>query len=225
MSNNLLVFNNSEFGKLEIFIDEEGKEWFPAADVATVLGYKNQHDAITKHCCNKLGIIYRLVEVITGTRLDGSKIIQNLHKKYIDKDNLLLFINKSRMLTIKEKEDILNLFNINYIVTSMKETELLKILQLSFKKYKSTKNFYVGNYRIDLYFPDLNLAIECDENNHNDRDMNYEKIRQKFIENNLKCIFIRFNPDDINFNIGDVIYKIISYIDNYNIKLLNIVGY
>ena len=47
--NKLQVFKNSEFGELSILIID-GKEYFPAADCARVLGYANPHKAISDHC-------------------------------------------------------------------------------------------------------------------------------------------------------------------------------
>ena len=32
----------------------------------------------------------------------------------------------------------------------------------------------IGSYRINLYFPKLKLAIECNEHDHKDRDINHE---------------------------------------------------
>lgn len=63
-------------------------------------------------------------------------------------------------------------------------------------------------YRIDMYLPDYNIAIECDENGHADRDPEYEAVREQEIKNKLKCGFIRFNPDSPNFNIFSVVNEI-----------------
>lgn len=35
----------------------------------------------------------------------------------------------------------------------------------------------------------------CDEHDHKDRDVNYEIRQQKFIDNQLNCKFIGYNPD------------------------------
>ncbi len=43
------VFENSEFGKLQI-ITIEGKEYFPATECAEILGYKRGRDAVSSHC-------------------------------------------------------------------------------------------------------------------------------------------------------------------------------
>ena len=39
MSNNIEVFNNSQFGSVRVFADENGEPCFVAADVCRVLGY------------------------------------------------------------------------------------------------------------------------------------------------------------------------------------------
>ena len=52
--------------------------------------------------------------------------------------------------------------------------------------------YTVDNYRIDLYFPKHKLAIECDEFDHSDRDIEYEVKRQNNIEEKLGCTFNLF---------------------------------
>lgn len=49
MNSNLLTVSNSEFGKLEILV-ENGKELFPATECAKILGYANANQAIHKNC-------------------------------------------------------------------------------------------------------------------------------------------------------------------------------
>ena len=52
------------------------------------------------------------------------------------------------------------------------------------------------------------LTIEVDEQGHNDRDIDYEIRRQKAIEKELGCEFIRINRAKENFNIFVEIGKI-----------------
>lgn len=47
--NGLQVFHSSEFGELEVMVIE-GKEYFPATEVAKMLCYNNPHQAIIKNC-------------------------------------------------------------------------------------------------------------------------------------------------------------------------------
>jgi len=67
--------------------------------------------------------------------------------------------------------------------------------------------YNIDNYRIDLYLKDIGVAIECDELEH--RNKQFDDIeREKYIKNKLKCEFIRFNPYDKDFNIGNIINAI-----------------
>ena len=61
--------------------------------------------------------------------------------------------------------------------------------------------YSVLGYRIDLYFHDYKLVIEVDEIRHKDRNINHEIKRQKALEKELSCEFIRNNPDEKDFNI------------------------
>ena len=72
----------------------------------------------------------------------------------------------------------------------------------------------IGKHRIDLYFPDHKLAIECDEFGHKDRYLKKEIRRQIYLERKLKCKFIRYNPDMKGFNIFDTINEIFQHIKN-----------
>ena len=47
--NDLKIFENSEFGQVRT-VEVDGKPYFVASDVAKALGYKNDRDAINRHC-------------------------------------------------------------------------------------------------------------------------------------------------------------------------------
>ena len=49
MNNIIRKFHSGEFGSIDILIIDD-KPYFPATECATILGYKNPHDAIAKHC-------------------------------------------------------------------------------------------------------------------------------------------------------------------------------
>ena len=53
----------------------------------------------------------------------------------------------------------------------------------------------VLSYRIKLYFHDYKLAIEIDENRHNNRSIDYKIKRRKAIETELDCKFIKIDSD------------------------------
>lgn len=99
-------------------------------------------------------------------------------------------------------------------VVPCKEGQTLNAIMQAFNGENMECQLYVSPYKVDLYFKDYKLAIECDENGHNDRDKEKEKekARQLFIENKLDCNFIRYNPDGTNFSIFEVINRIFVYI-------------
>ena len=78
--------------------------------------------------------------------------------------------------------------------------------------------YSVLSYRIDLYFHTCKLAIEVDELRHADRNVNNEIERQRALERELNCVFIRINPDERNFNILRVINKIHRHINQLTIQ-------
>ena len=68
----------------------------------------------------------------------------------------------------------------------------------------------VSKYYIDLYFPDYNVVIECDEDGH--RYYEFDISREMYIKDVISCDFIRFNPDCEKFDIFSVINEIYKYI-------------
>lgn len=99
---NLRVFNSSEFGQLEIMVID-GKEYFPATEVAKTLGYKNPKKAIKDHCKSP-GVTIRSVGVVTGTKADGTEAVQQVDKKFINEGNLYRLIVKSNLETAERFE-------------------------------------------------------------------------------------------------------------------------
>ena len=98
---------------------------------------------------------------------------------------------------------------------SRKEISFLSKLKEALKPFKynvdDQKRVFDGKYRVDYYVPELNIAIEYDEDSH--RNYTYEKHegRQKEIEKELDCKLIRVtdkNSDE--YNIGFIL-KQLSY--------------
>lgn len=69
------------------------------------------------------------------------------------------------------------------------------------------RQFIIGKYRLDLYFIDYKLVIECDENGHNDRDTEKEKTREEYILS-LGNKIIRYNPNTSSFDLSNVLREI-----------------
>lgn len=82
----LKVFQNSQFGELEI-LTIDNKEWFPAIKVAEILGYTNPRKAIRDHAKER-GVTIRSVIDSLG---------RNQDKKFIDEGNLYRLITRSKL--------------------------------------------------------------------------------------------------------------------------------
>ena len=93
-----------------------------------------------------------------------------------------------------------------------KEAGAIHTIQKVFEGISMKRQFSTGLYRIDFYFPCHKLAIEREEHDHKDRDVEYETRRQNFIEDQLNYKFIRYNPDAKDFTIERVLNKIFQYL-------------
>ena len=101
---------------------------------------------------------------------------------------------------------------------------LTKIIS-SFEGENIQTQYNVLSYTIDFYFHDCKLAIEIDENGHNDRNIDYEIKRQKAIEQELGCKFIRIDPNQEYFDIFRAINEIFRHIKQSTKKtLINIIS-
>ena len=86
-------------------------------------------------------------------------------------------------------------------VFSNKEQSVLKSIIDAFEIENMQTQYSVLGYRIDLYFYDCKLTIEVDEFGHSVKNVNYEMQRQKAIQKELNCKFVRVNHDKEDFNI------------------------
>lgn len=91
--NELKVFQNSEFGELGVMMID-GKEYFPAAQCARILGYSNPRKAIIDHC-EEDGVTKRDV-------IDSLGRTQEM--KFINEGNLYRLIVRSKLPAAKRFE-------------------------------------------------------------------------------------------------------------------------
>ena len=96
------------------------------------------------------------------------------------------------------------------------ENQTIGFIENSYKDILNIKRqYYIGKYKADLYFIDYNLVIECDEFNHNDRDIVKEKNREDYITS-LGNTIIRYNPNDASFDLSNVLNKINKILFAFN---------
>ena len=99
--------------------------------------------------------------------------------------------------TVKFRSD-LGFNQINLILK--KEQTVLKSIKDAFEGEDMQTQYTVIGYKIDLYFHEYKLAIEVDELGHTNRNINNEIERQKALEKELNCVFIRINLDEKDLN-------------------------
>ena len=128
-------------------------------------------------------------------KLKLSKQTSSRSQKVYDKISKAL---KGRKLS-NEWRNKLRLARLSYISKNCKnikpyighnEKQILDKLELELG-YKIIRQYPICGYFIDGYIPELNLAIEIDESYHLRRKQK-DKQRQKEIEKELNCKFIRF---------------------------------
>lgn len=75
------------------------------------------------------------------------------------------------------------------------------------------KQYRIVNYRLDMYLPKYNIVVECDEAGHSTYDKIKDQKRTEIVNAILKNpIWIRYNPDEPDFNVNLVIGKIVKII-------------
>ena len=86
MSQELKTFNSPIFGYLEI-LTIDGKEYFSATKVASMLGYKRPEDAVSRHCLSDGSVFHGVIDSLG----------RNQNVKFIDEGNLYRLIIKSKL--------------------------------------------------------------------------------------------------------------------------------
>lgn len=110
-----------------------------------------------------------------------------------------------------------------YEISKRKEECLFDLLekQLTVFDIKLIKQYRVLKYIIDGYLPELNIAIEYDENNHKNYTYEQHELRQKEIEKELGCKFIRVTDfEDHATNCSIILKNIIETYKGENYEVI-----
>jgi very-short-patch-repair endonuclease/Mor family transcriptional regulator len=191
---------------------EFSEEYFIGYQISALLGYKNPAEVIKKNVskCNQL-IFRDLPEESKKPEIDPRTIL-------ITRDGAIEILLKTRKRISPDVHHILKRFGIdttNHKCLS-KEQQTLSIITNTFKTEKFEDQFKVGRYYLDLYFPEYKIVVECDENGHADRKPDDERKRMDYVNEKLGLTddnWVRFNPDEKNFDISKVTGKIYTRIN------------
>ena len=105
-----------------------------------------------------------------------------------------------------------------YDVINTKEQSVISARKDVFEGEDMQTQYSVLGYRIDLFLYKYKLAIEVDELGHSDRNINNEIERQRALERELNCVFIRINPDERGFSMLREINQIYRHINQVTIQ-------
>ena len=186
---------------------EFSEEYFVGYQIASLLGYTNTKQVIknTVSKCNQLEF-RDLPDEIKKPHLDPRVIL-------INRDGAIEILIKTRKRISPDVLHILKRFGIETTNRKCltKEQQTLSALTNAFKTEKFEDQFKVGRYYLDLYFTDCKIVVECDENGHADRKPGDERKRMDFVNEKLELTddnWIRYNPDERDFDISKVIGRI-----------------
>ena len=105
-------------------------------------------------------------------------------------------------------------------VINCKGQTVLESIKDEFEGEDMQTQYTVTGCRIDFHFPEYKLVIEVDKLGHNDSNIYYEIQRQRAIEEELGCVFVRINSAEENFNTLRTINKIHRHIKKSTKKSL-----
>ena len=187
-------------------------------DIQKKLDVKNIHDLVDKEIKGKFKTNNLTDEQIKKYKIHGSELIDG--EKFMYAHDSVIIPVIMHCITPKPCKFKKHLgFKLHDLI-NCKEQTVLESIKDAFEGEDMQTQYTVIGYRIDLYFHEYKLAIEVDELGHNDRNIDYEIQRQRAIEKELGCVFIRINPDEENFNIFRAINKIHRHIKKSTKKSL-----
>ena len=138
-----------------------------AKDVSKAVGYSDDNSArraIRGHVPGKCRIRLGHGTVDSGLHLDVVLLKESSLKLF------LMRCHKTKVLDVIKHFAI----KIEHCLPASKEQEALGQIMEGFKAQKRIHQCGAGKYRIDLYFLEYKLAVECDELGYRDRDIRYE---------------------------------------------------
>lgn len=180
--------------------------YYVGYEIAALLGYNNPNQTIRTNVskCNQIDF----------------RDYPGVKKPLLDPRTILVSTGGACEILLKTRKrispDVIHLLKKFGIETTnrkclTKEQQTLSAISIAFKTESFEDQYKVGNYYVDLYFPQYRLCIECDENGHSSRRPSDERERMDYINKELEIddsYWIRFNPDENDFDVIKIIGQI-----------------
>jgi hypothetical protein len=182
-------------------------------DIATAAGIKRIRKTIGNFTGDELvSLDQRKQYSITTYKTHRGKPVPDNRKQLFTEKGLKRFLCNSRSIESAEFAKFLGIDIYSY-KPPIKESNYIGAIMKSFPGEKFLLQYTPDGltYRIDAYMPEYNIAIECDENHHA-LNTKQDLARQANITEELGCRWVRFKPDDLNFDIFETIGAIHLFI-------------
>lgn len=184
----------------EVDIVWEGpRPFFKANDIGTVLGLANIHATLQSYDMDEK--VLRMVRDCRGG---------------LQKTTFLTYNGVRRLLARSRKPAAAYLAKMFGMVVHGNhyvcvEAAAVDFVSSALKGLKMHHQFRVGRYHLDLYFPEHRLAVECDEEGaHGPGRASRDRERQRFIEEELGCTFVRFRPQQKDFSMAILLNRVMQ---------------
>ena len=148
--NELQIFKSEKVGEIEILI-ENGREYFPATEVAKILGYKDPNKAINTHCKKDGWVIRPVIDRLGRTQ----------EKKFINEGNLYRLITKSNL----PQAEVFESWVFDEVLPSIRKTgmyatdELLNNPDLAIKAFTRLKEEQEKRMQLEKQIEDQAPAV------------------------------------------------------------------
>ena len=164
------------FNAVELYVVTiNEKRWTLTREVCKALRYNEKTSNIVRYHCNRENYAHKwqlagLVSEMKPVNWPRDSQILDL---YINEEGMIELLVGSQQPLAKELAEYMGIKIIGHKYVH-KEAGTIYTIQKVFEEIAMKWQFSIGSYRINLYFPEHKLAIECDEHDHKDRDINYE---------------------------------------------------
>ena len=185
---------------IEVMADSVNVLCLDEKNIEEKLGHKN-----LPVISNKYDKIYkkRRCELVNKPIKQSDRRFLNIHLAL----KIIMDYRTDKSCSLKKKLE----FKLDDVINT-KEQTIINSIKDTFEGENIQTQYSVLGYRIDLYFHEYKLAIEVDELGQINRNINNETERQKALEKELNCVFVRVNPDEKDFNIFKEVNKIHRHI-------------
>lgn len=207
MANELTLLTQEKFGGIELdfYRNNENEIFMTIAQLAEALEYASK-SAIE----NMLNRNPELKE----EEFSSTRILQGRQKTRLFNVNGIRAIIQLSDAPLFKKMSLLEYFGERvYYPIERVEHKYLRVIMDTFRDKETKRELVLGDYRVDLIFPNEKVLVECDEYGHKHYCQVKEKERELFFESQGYTI-IRFNPNEKNFRIGLVIAEILDVFKN-----------